>query len=136
MKTMTSTGQRSASRRRQGFLTADLIVGMAILTLALMPLGFSFVHQSRLLRAEYFRGVAVEVVDGEMEVLAAGGWRNFPDGSEPYTVRANAAAHLPPGHFQLTKTGHHLRLEWQSDKRQGIGTVIREITVKLNWPRP
>jgi hypothetical protein len=30
----------------------------------------------------------------------------------------------------LTKTGQHLRLEWTSDQRQGIGTVIREVTIK------
>ena len=41
-----------------------------------------------------------------------------------------AAANLPPGRFQLTKTGNHLRLEWASDRRQGIGTVVREVTFK------
>jgi hypothetical protein len=108
----------------------DLIIGMAILTLAIMPLTYSFIHDRQLLRAEYFRAVAVEIVDGEMEVLAAGAGQNFPDGQQAYTVHANAAAHLPPGHFELTKAGKHLRLEWKSDKRQGIGSVVREITVK------
>lgn len=108
----------------------DLVVGMAILTLAIMPLAFSFIRDRQLLRAEYFRAVAVEIVDGEMEILAAGAWRDFPDGQQDYTVHANAAARLPSGRFQLTKTARHLRLEWQSDKRQGIGPVIREITVK------
>ena len=72
----------------------------------------------------------MEIVDGEMEILAAGGWKNFPDGTQNYPVQAKAAANLPPGKFQLTKTGNHLRLEWQSDKREGIGPVVREITVK------
>ena len=45
-------------------------------------------------------------------------------------VHARAAANLPPGHFQLTKTGKHLRLEWMSDNRQGIGPVVREVTIK------
>jgi hypothetical protein len=97
---------------------------------AIMPLAFSYVRETRLLRAEYFRGTVMEIVDGEMEVLAAGEWRNFPEGAQPYTVHACAAANLPPGHFQLTKTGRHLRLEWTSDQRQGIGTVIREVTIK------
>jgi len=108
----------------------DLIVGMAILTLAIMPLAFSFAREKQLLRAEYFRSVAVEIVDGEMEILAAGAWQDFPDGQRGYTVHADAAACLPSGHFQLTKTGKHLRLEWQSDKRRGIGPVVREITLK------
>jgi hypothetical protein len=83
-----------------------------------------------LLRNEYFRGVAMEIVDGEMEILAAGEWRDFPDGPQVYPVHAQAAARLPSGHFQLTKTGKHLRLEWTPDKRRGIGAVVREITVK------
>lgn len=117
-------------RRERGFLMVDLIVGMAILTLAIMPLTYAFVNERQLLRAEYNRAVAVEIVDGEMEILAAGEWRDFPDGQQGYPVHAQAAARLPSGHFQLTKTGKHLRLEWQSDKRLGIGTVVREITIK------
>jgi hypothetical protein len=108
----------------------DLIVGMAILTLAIIPLAFPLVRERQLLRAEYFRGVAMEIVDGEMEILAAGEWCDFPDGPQVYTVHAKAAARLPSGHFQLTKTGKHLRLEWTSDNRQGIGPVVREVTIK------
>lgn len=108
----------------------DLVVGMAILTLAIIPLAFPFAHERQLLRDEYFRGVAMEIVDGEMEILAAGEWRDFPDGPQAYAVHADAAARLPSGHFQLTKTGKHLRLEWTSDNRQGIGAVVREVTIK------
>ncbi len=121
---------RASPKHGRGFLMVDLLVGMAILTLAIMPLTFSFVHERQLLRAEYFRAVAMEIVDGEMEILAAGEWRDFPDGPQIYTVHAQAAARLPSGHFQLTKTGKHLRLEWKSDQRRGVGTVAREITVK------
>ena len=118
------------ARHRHGFMMVDLFVGMAILAVAILPLAFSYVRETRLLRAEYFRSAAMEIVDGEMEVLAAGEWRNSPEGAQPYVVHARAAANLPPGHFQLTKTSRHLRLEWTSDQRQGIGTVIREITIK------
>jgi len=62
-------------KHQRGFLMVDLIVGMAILTLAIMPLAYSFVQERQSLRAEYFRAIAVEIVDGEMEVLAAGEWR-------------------------------------------------------------
>lgn len=130
MKTKLSQPFRKASRSRRGFLMTDAVVAMAILSLAIVPVGFSFARERHVLKIEYLRGVANEIVDGEMEILAAGDWKNFPDGSQKYSVRARAAASLPPGHFQLTKTGNHLRLEWTPDKRQGIGTVVREVTVK------
>ena len=50
--------------------------------------------------------------------------------SQIYPVRAAAAAVLPPGHFQLTKTGGNLRLAWTPDGRSGVGAIVREITVK------
>ena len=111
-------------------LTTELVVAMAILTIALMPLGYSLVTEAKLLRANYHRAVATEIVDGEMEILAAGEWRAFPEGAQAYPVQATATGNLPPGKFQLTRAGNHLRLEWASDKKHGIGTVVREVTVK------
>jgi hypothetical protein len=116
-------------RRMRGFLEIDLMVGLAILTLAVLPLGYSFARERRVLKIEYCRSVADEIVDGEMEILAAGAANGMPDGTRDYPVQAAAASQLPPGHFQLTKTGNHLRLEWTSDKRRGIGPVVRETTL-------
>jgi hypothetical protein len=130
MKTKLSQPFCKGPRSRRGFLMIDLVVAMAILSLAIVPLGFSFARERQVLKIEYLHSVANEIVDGEMEILAAGDWKNFPDGAQSYSVRAAAAAKLPPGHFQLTKTGNHLRLEWTPDKRQGIGAIVREVTVK------
>ncbi|HEU6448078.1 MAG TPA: hypothetical protein VFV23_06560 [Verrucomicrobiae bacterium] len=120
---------RSIIRNRGGWLQVDLAVGLAILGLAILPLAFSFAREQKLVRAEYTRAAAMEIVDGEMEILAAGDWKRFPDGTQNYPVHAKAAANLP-GHFQLTKTANHLLLEWLPDKRIGAGTVAREIAVK------
>jgi hypothetical protein len=117
-------------RSHLGILEIDLAMAMIVLSVAILPLAFSFAKEREVLRVDYFRAVADEVVDGEMEILAAGDWKNFPDGSQVYTVHSRAAANLPPGHFTMTKTGNHLRLEWTPDKRRGIGAVVREITVK------
>jgi hypothetical protein len=117
-------------RARRGFLEADLIVGIAILTLAVVPLGVSFARERQVLRIEYFRSVANEIVDGEMEILAAGAAKDYAQGVQIYSVHSRAAAQLPPGKFQLTKTGNHLRLEWNADGKRGVGTVVRETTLK------
>ena len=106
-----------------------MLVGLAILSLAIVPLGYSFARERQALKMEYFRSVANEIVDGEMEILAAGDWKNFSDGSQIYSVRANAAARLPAGHFQLTKIGNRLRLEWTPGEKRGVSTVAREITL-------
>lgn len=126
----TNPPARSPRPRIGGFLAVDLMVGLAILTLAVVPLGFAFARERQVLKIEYYRGVADEIVDGEMEILAAGAAKNFPDGSQNYSVRSNAAAKLPPGHFQLTKTGDHLRLEWDPAEKHGVGAVVRETTLK------
>ena len=120
----------SKARKQHGFLMIDLAVAMLIFTFAMLPLAFSFNSDAKFLHIEYQRATASEIVDSEMEILAAGDWTNFPDGTSDYPVRLNAAANLPPGKFQLTRNGNHLRLEWKSDQRVGVGAVAREIIVK------
>jgi len=131
-------GQRTArptfsdsrnTKRLGGFLLAELIIAIAILAIALLPLGYAAGSTAKRFRANYQRAVAVEIVDGEMEILAAGEWRAFPEGVQPYTVHAKAAANLPPGKFQFTRAGNHLRLQWSSAEKRGIGPVVREVTV-------
>jgi len=135
MKTNPSNFPPSSRSRRRGFLEVDLLVGLAILSLAVIPLGISFAREQQVLRLEYFDSVANEILDGEMEILAAGDWKSFPDGSQVYPVHSRAAAVLPPGHFQLIKSGHHLRLEWEASRDnaypgRGLGALAREVTVK------
>ena len=130
MKTPFSSALVKSYRARRGYLQIDLLVGLAILALAIVPLGYSFARERQVLKMEYARSAANEIVDGEMEILAAGAARNFPDGSQNYSVHARAVASLPPGKFQLTKTGNQLRLVWHSDEKHGIGSVVRETTLK------
>ncbi len=113
-----------------GFLEVDMLVGLAILSLAIVPVGFSFARERQVLKIEYVHSVANEIVDGEMEMLAAGDWKNYPDGVQNYSVHAGAATSLPPGHFQLTKTANHLRLEWSSNWKHSGTPVIREVTIR------
>ena len=108
---------------------ADLAMALAVLAIAVLPVGYSFMREREVLRIEYVRAVADELVDGEMEILAAGAARDLPEGTQPYTVHANAAKQLPPGHFELTRTGNHLGLEWKPDGK-GHVPVVREATLK------
>lgn len=111
-------------------LIAELVVATGIVVLVLAPLSIGFVKDAHLLRAEYYRAIAMEIVDGEMEILAAGEWQAYPEGIHDYKVSARAALNLPRGKFTLTRTGNQVRLEWSAASARGIGKVVRETTVK------
>jgi len=109
-----------------GSLMIEVATALAILTAAVIPLAYSFVQEQRVCRVYYWRAVAMEVVDGEMEVLAAGDWHNFKEGVNPHVVTAEAAKNLPPGKFVLSVHGKQLRLEWRPDNRRNGAPVVRE----------
>jgi hypothetical protein len=118
------------ARRRRAYLEVDLMVALAILALAVLPVGYSVSQERKLARAYYYRAVAMEIVDGELEVLRAGAWRQFKEGAQPYEPRAESATQLPPGRFTLTLTGEQLRLAWQAEGKGPGSAVVREGRVK------
>jgi len=115
---------------QRGLLMAELLVAIAIFLVALLPIAYSFTAERRAMRAKYDRAVAIEIVDGEMEVLAAGEWRAFPPGKHPYAVNAQARTNLPPGQFALTIETNKVRLEWQPAVSGHGGPVVREVTLR------
>ena len=108
----------------------ELLVAMALVAGALLPLAYSLASERRLVRATYQRAVAMEIVDGEMEVLAAGAWPAQSAGAHEYPIHAIAATNLPPGRFLLTVQGSKARLEWRPSVKMHGGAVVREVTVK------
>ena len=111
-------------------MTTELVVAMAILATALIPISFAFVQEMKLCRAYYYKAVAMEIIDGEMEILVAGKWRVFKEGVQPYAVSAGAATNLPPGKFTLTLSGKQARLEWAPNLQGKGGKVSREAVLK------
>ena len=118
------------SRNEAGSLATELMVAIAILVLAMFPVGYSFKQEYKLARNSYQRAVAMEIVDGEMEILLAGEWKSFPQGTQSYSFRAQSATNLPPGKATLTITGKHLRLDWLPENKTSGGEVLREADAK------
>ena len=117
--------------KKRAALTTELLVAMALLTGALLPIAYSFSAERRYARATYQHAVAMEIVDGEIEVLAAGEWRAFKPGTREYKVHAGAATNLPPGRFLLTLADNKVRLEWQpSARRPGNPAIVREVKIQ------
>jgi hypothetical protein len=116
-----------ANSKQQGTALIEMLVAIGILVLVMIPMSFSFIGERREFGIYYHRAIAVEVVDGEMEILRAGEWRAFPEGTQSYSVKNPSATNLPPGRFELTRQDRHLRLQWlPASKNQG-GVVTREI---------
>ncbi len=116
--------------RQRGALMAELLVAIALLALAVLPIGYSITSERLVARAAYERAVAMEIVDGEMEVLRAGEWRAQSSGAHDYPIHALAATNLPPGKFLLTLDSSKLRLEWLPAKKHHGGPVVREVAIQ------
>ena len=115
---------------QRGALMTELMVAMALLAGALLPLAYAMVKERQVARATYQRAVAMEIVDGETELLRAGGWRGFASGKQIYRVNATAAKNLPAGDFWLTLAPGKLLLEWQPTVKGHGGSVVREVALK------
>lgn len=120
---------RPVSSQRQGqraALMIELLVAVALLLGGLLPIAYGIASEKKLARASYQRAVAMEIVDGELEALIAGGMGRLTNGTWKYTVRAGAAVNLPPGAFFLTVNPNRLRLEWRPALKDNGGAVFRE----------
>jgi len=117
-------------QRQRASLMAEMMVAVAILMIAIVPVAYSFDAEKRAARATYDHAIAMEIVDGEMEVLLAGEWRAFTPGTHAYPVTAGALTNLPPGEFTLTLTTNTVRLEWKPSMTRRGGSVVREATLK------
>jgi hypothetical protein len=102
------------------------MIAVAVLSIGMIPLAFSFRGEQRLVRAHYNKVVAMEIIDGEMEILRAGQWRAFMEGETLFPVTAGAATNLPSGKFLLIRSNRFLRLEWRPSKKNQGGNVARE----------
>jgi len=125
------TRSTTSRRRRSGALMAELLIAMAMMVGILLPLAYSITSEKRAARTAFHRAVAMEIVDGEMEILAAGEWRSFAQGQHEFPIHAIAATNLPPGRFLLTVGADKVRLEWQpTAKKYGGPVVFRETKIK------
>lgn len=122
--------------RRAGALATELVVAVGVLTSAVIPFAFGYLHEQRLIRHAYHHAIAMELVDGEAERLAAGALGGFPEGQSVYTVTGPAADSLPPGRFLLARRGNSGALEWQPERAVHGGQVRREFRLQTTKPEP
>ena len=114
------------SRRPAGALTIELVVAAAMLLTVFLPLGLGLVTQHRQARDLHLRAVIMQHLDGELEVLSAGGWRQLPAEGRRWELAPQPGALVPRGHFEAVAADGWLRVSWQPAPGQRGRTLQRE----------
>ncbi len=107
---------------------AELYAALAIFSMLVLTVAVPLAMDQSMVRKMTTRAVAMEIVDGEIELLAAGIGRNYKEGEQDYVVACDSAKSLPPGRFVLRVDARSVRLEWREKTHDGreIVRVERE----------
>ena len=116
--------------RCRAFLQLDVAVAITVLALVFIPLSISSSGDLDLARRHYFEAVALQLIDGEMDVLLAGEHRKYTTGEHRITPVGEAVQNLPEGKFVLTVHDQKLTLAWVPTKRAKWGRVERVVELK------
>lgn len=124
----------SSRARIRGHLQVDLLTAIGLVVLGVLPLGFGFVHHRKLVRDATTRAIVLELLDGEMEVLAAGEHRSFTNAVQAFPLKGAAVLNLPPGSCTLTRSvpanaGIDLALEWKPEHTGTLQPVRRALRI-------
>ena len=116
--------------RCRAFLQLDVAIALSLLALVFIPLSVSSSGDLDLARRQYFEAVALQLIDGEMDVLLAGERRKYTLGEYGITPVGEAVQNLPEGKFVLTVQEQKLTLAWVPTKRAKWGRVERVVELK------
>ena len=120
----------TSAARCRAFLQLDIAVAITVLALVFIPLSISSSGDLDLARRHYFEAVALQLIDGEMDVLLAGERRKHTTGEHRITPIGEAVQNLPEGEFVLTLHDQKLTLAWVPTKRAKWGRVERVVELK------
>jgi hypothetical protein len=112
--------------RQCGMLQVDMLVAMSLLVLAVIPVAYSFNLDRKAMTRGYERAIAMELTDGEMEILLAGAWHYYPTGTNLIHFSGRAATNLSTSQATLLVTPEKLRLDWRPLERRSKG-ISREV---------
>ena len=115
---------------RLAFLQLDVAVAITFLALVFIPLSISSSGDLDLARRHYFEAVALQLIDGEMDVLLAGERRKYTTGEHRITPVGEAVQNLPAGEFVLSVQDEKLTLAWMPKKLAKWGRVERVVQLK------
>jgi hypothetical protein len=107
---------------------------MAVFIVGFFGIAYLSTREMRLARAYYYDAIAMSLVDGELEVLAAGEWRSLPLGASEFRSKAPTFESLPAGQFRATRTTEFVRLEWIPARKGDGRDIVREFRLAGDPP--
>ena len=115
---------------RLAFLQLDVAVAITVLALVFIPLSVSSSGDLDLARRQYFEAVALQLIDGEIDVLLAGERRKYTPGEHQIKPVGEAVQNLPEGEFVLSVQDEKLTLAWMPKNLAKWGRVERVVQLK------
>ena len=116
--------------KRLAFLQLDVAIALTVLALVFIPLSVSSSGGLDLARRHYFEAVALQLIDGEMDVLLAGERQKYTTGEHRIKPVGDAVQNLPEGKFVLTVQDEKLTMAWVPTKRAKWGRIERVVELK------
>ena len=116
--------------KRLAFLQLDVAIALTVLALVFIPLSVSSSGDLDLARRHYFEAVALQLIDGEMDVLLAGERQKYTSGEHRIRLLGKAVQNLPEGEFVLSVQDQKLTLAWVPKKLAKWGRVDRVVQLK------
>ena len=116
--------------KRLAFIQMDVVLGIALLLLVFIPFSVTSSGELDLARRQQFQAVALQMIDGEMDVLLAGERQKYAAGEHTITPPGEAVQSLPEGKFVLTVGEKELTLAWTAVKQAKWGRVERVVKLK------
>mgnify|MGYP006279539203 CR=1 FL=1 len=117
------------------FAMVELIAAMMILSVLITVVTLNTAMERRRMRALYHRAVAEQVLDGYRDLLAAGAWRQYPDGRHTLDIDAPAFQALPNASavLHIARQADHVAfsLRWEPKAPTGAGSVRKEAVIPL-----
>ena len=114
--------------KRLAFVQLDVALAVSILLLVFIPFSVTSSSKLDLARRQHF--VALQMIDGELDVLMAGERQKFSPGEHKITPPGEAVKTLPVGEFILTVEEKQLTVAWVPEKEAKWGRVEREVILK------
>ena len=120
--------RQEPSRRKVGAIHLEAILALALTAAVLLPISGIVVSQRRIASDLTRHLTMIELVDGEMELIAAGDWVRYPEGTHSVPLPSPEGFVPPVGELTLVRQGREFSLAWRPANRWIGGGIERRWT--------